>query len=184
MTQLCGFVSSLISACVLQSCCQICREKFPSDDAVFTHLNSAHPSASIATFVTSRRGFSMLVHHDYLYTLNASRKDVYHWNCSNRKCPGRASTRGRRYDDVTSIVKVSPAPHSHPPSAAKVRLYDAMESLRQQALESDASPLALRQKLFASIERDVAALLPSAQNMARLVSRWRNKASHSSNKSY
>ena len=165
---------------MLQPCCQICCEKFPSDDDVLTHLNSAHPSASIATFVTSQRGSSLLVHQDYLYSLNGSSNDRFRWKCPDRKCLGSAVTRGRRYDDVTSIVMATPsAPHSHPPSAAKVKLYATMESLRQQALESNASPLALRQKLFASIEPDVAALLPSVQNMARLIHRWRQKAGQS-----
>ena len=54
-----------------------------------------------------------------------------------------------------------------------------MESLRQQALESNASPLALRQQLLATIKPDVEALLPSAQNMARFIQRCRQKAGQS-----
>ena len=163
---------------MLQSpCCQICSKKFASTVAVLEHLYAAHPSASLASFVTSQKGCSLLVHNNYIYVLKASSKHInnHHWACKDRGCPGRALTHGSTYNDVTSVVK-SFERHSHPPSATSVKLYEALERLHQQALESNASPFLLRQQLLSAVEPEVAALLPSTAGVARRVVRWRQKA--------
>ena len=131
----------------------------------------------LASFVRSRYGKPLLVHRDHVYLLNRKSNNRKHfWFCVQRRphaCKGNALTLGSTCDDVTSIV-VKATGHTHPPSPASVKVYDAVAHLRRKALESDASALTLRQQLFTAVEPEVAALLPSVESMTRCINRWRN----------
>ena len=160
--------------CVLQLLqsgpqCQVCNKALPSTSAVLEHLNAAHPSAILASFVTSQRGTQLLVHHDYVYTLKKSTQNRHHWDCDQRRlgtCTGRARTRGVTYDDVTSIV-VRATQHNHPPSGTKIRRLNALQRLRTEIASTDASPLELRQRI-ASADPEVASALPSLDGIRKL----------------
>ena len=91
-------------------------------------------------------------------------------------CKGKAITCGQTVDDVTSIV-VRATEHNHPASSAKVRLASALHRMRVQALETDDTPLAIRQQLFATVDPEVAKLLPSEPSMRRVIQRQRQRAS-------
>ena len=78
-------------------------------------------------------------------------------------------------DDVTSLV-VSATEHNHPPSSTRVQLAVALQRMRTQALETDATPLAIRQQLIASVDAEVAKLLPSESCMRRNILRRRTQA--------
>ena len=156
-------------------CCQVCNKTLSSTDAVLAHLNAAHPSAMLASFVPSQRGRALLVHHDYVYTLKHSFRSRHRWECDQRRmgtCKAHALTHGATSDDLTSIV-VRATQHDHPPSPASVKVHYALAQLRRKALESDASALMLRQQLFTAVEPEVAALLPSESGMRRYINRWR-----------
>ena len=84
-------------------------------------------------------------------------------------------TRGLTYNDVTSIITKTFKEHNHPPSPANVRLYDAYEKLRHQALQTNASPMAISQQLLASVDPEVAAILPSRSSMERNICRCGGK---------
>ena len=168
--------SQLTRCCFwFQHCCQICHAAFPSSDAVLVHLNNAHPSSMLASFVASRRGCSLLVHHDYVYRHTKSTgvgRGKHFWRCAERGCRVSAVTQGVTYDDITSIV-VRASAHKHPPTPARVRLYEAMARLRQQVLTTDAPPGSIRQQLLASVDPEVAAMLPGAETMKRTMRKQR-----------
>ena len=156
-------------------CCHVCDATFVSTSAVLEHLHDVHPSAILASFVTSSKGNSMLVHHEYVYVCNYKPVSgrTYHWMCKKAGCRARAATRGRTCDDVTSIVIKVANEHNHAPASVDIRLYDAMERLRQQALQTNVFPMTLRLQLLASVDPEVAAILPSKGAMARCINRWR-----------
>ena len=156
----------------------MCRVTFATTDAVLEHLNDAHPTTVLASFVTSIRGRPLLEHRNYLYSNNHSLKtsNRHSWKCERRMCKGKAITCGQTVDDVTSIV-VRATEHNHPASSAKVRLASALHRMRVQALETDDTPLAIRQQLFATVDPEVAKLLPSEPSMRRVIQRQRQRAS-------
>ena len=155
----------------------MCRVTFATTDAVLEHLNDAHPTTVLASFVTSIRGRPLLEHRNYLYSNNHSLKtnNRHSWKCERRQCKGKAITCGQTVDDVTSIV-VRATEHNHPASSAKVRLASALHRMRVQALETDDTPLAIRQQLFATVDPEVAKLLPSEPSMRRVIQRQRQRA--------
>ena len=87
-------------------------------------------------------------------------------------CKGSAITYGQTADDVTSVVALT-TKHNHPSSAVKVGLARAQELLYKQALETDATPLSIRQQVFASVDPEVAKMLPSDSAMSRTIHRKR-----------
>ena len=93
----------VIDVLCLQPRCQLCDAEFSTDDAVLEHLVKAHPSATLASFVTSQRGRPLLVHHDYVYSYskNNSHNNKHFWSCEHRSrspLPSQDSTNS----DVTT----------------------------------------------------------------------------------
>ena len=156
----------------------MCDVTFASVDAVLEHLVNAHPSTTLASFVASSRDHPQLVHHDYVYTYSKNNGRKHYWACERRRphpCRARAVTYGQTMNDVTSIV-ISASKHDHPPSSSKVRLARALHRMRVLAVETDDTPLAIRQQLFATVDADVAKLLPSEDSMRKAIARKRQKA--------
>ena len=159
---------------MFQPTCPICASaRYDSKDAVLEHMIDAHPDAPLATFLTTSRGFPKLVFRDYLYCLSNRSGPRHSWRCEERRCSGRAITYGQTADDVTSVVALT-TKHNHPSSAVKVGLARAHVLLHKQATETDATPLAIRQQVMASVDAEVAKALPSDASMRRLIRRKRS----------
>ena len=110
----------------------------------------------------------------YIFAKNNGKK--HHWWCKDRKlkCKGHVVSLGAHYDDVTSVV-VRATEHNHPPSAVNVKLYDAIDSLRHQAMDTDLTGMQLRQQLLRTVDPEVAKILPTVTNMSRFIRYWRAK---------
>ena len=80
--------------------------------------------------------------------------------------------------DVTSVVvsASTASTHTHSSSNERTRLWAARQRLREWALESNASALELRQRLYSSVDQETAKLLPSEQTMTMMVFRTRKIA--------
>ena len=169
---------------MFQPTCPICASaRYDSKDAVLEHMIDAHPDAPLASFLMTARKFPKLVFRDYVYCLRKRHGPKHYWHCEERRsrgghigCKGSAITYGQTADDVTSVVALT-TKHNHSSSAVKVGLARAQELLYKQALETDATPLSIRQQVFASVDPEVAKMLPSDSAMSRTIHRLNRGAS-------
>ena len=156
--------------------CALCARYFVTTDDVLEHLKEAHPSATLAMFARSLQDQPCLVHNGYKYRCSHRGKDNTHsWRCTIRGCPGSARTRGSSYLDVTSVV-IAAGDHNHSGSEVKTRLFCAMNKVRQLADDTNLTAQAIRQKIFATLDPEVAAIFPSQVGIEKQVYRRRGKA--------
>ena len=157
---------------MFQLVCAVCGVKFTEKDALFEHLNSAHPDAKPVSFIRSNKGNLKLAYDGYMYYLLRSNKQKHTWQCDVRRCRGAAYTRGQTFDDSASIL-VKYLRHNHPGSAVKVARERALEKVYAEAVDSDEPPLSIHQRLLASVDKDVAAIMPSLQALSVAINRRR-----------
>ena len=163
--------------------CALCDRQFVTTDAVLAHLKEAHPSATLATFTRTLQNQPCLIHKGYTYRHCYSGKNTFSWRCGKRGCSSSARTRGSHHLDVTSVV-ISATEHKHPASDAKARLVCIMNQVRKLVDETDMSGLAIRQKIFATLDPEVAAICPSQNLIQQLVYRRRKAAKAKKNGLY
>ena len=150
----------------------MCETKFGDKDALFEHLIAAHPDASTLSFITSRKGKPKVVFRGFMYYLTASSGWKHFWQCDVKGCRAKAHTRGQTFDDSASIF-IRHTEHNHPGSEARITRDRVLQQLYAEAAFTDETPLSIHQRLLASVDEDVAALMPSFQALSRTISRKR-----------
>ena len=149
---------------------------FVTTDDVLTHMNEAHPSVPLADFSETQKGQPCLLHEGHVYRYHREGKNNTHsWRCSLRHCCSIARTRGATRLDVTSVV-ISVSEHNHPGrSDVEMRLFCAIARMRKLADQSRLPSLEVRQKIFATLDPEVAAIFPSPKNVVQLLGHRRRK---------
>ena len=153
--------------------CVLCEAKFAEKDALFEHLNNAHPDAKPVSFIPSQKGKAKLAFNGYMYCLNYSTGFNHSWRCELRGCRGKAYTQGQTYDDVASILTNFTEHNKHAGSDARVVRARVLHQLCADVVDSDEPPLSIYQRLLASVDQDAAAIMPSRQDLSRLIQRKR-----------
>ena len=157
---------------MFQPTCVLCKAKFAEKDALFEHLNNAHPDAKPVSFIPSQKGKPKLAFNGYMYCHHRSRGSKHMWWCESRRCRGKAYTQGQTYDDAASIL-TNYTEHSHPGSETKVARARALQQLYAEALDSDETTLSIHQRMLALVDKDVAAIMPSQVSLRRAIKRKR-----------
>ena len=161
-----------ICRCVFQPTCVLCEAKFTEKDALFEHLNTAHLNAKPVSFIPSLKGKQKLVADGHMYCLNYSLGMDHRWRCDVRHCLGKAYTRGQTYADSASIL-IKYTEHNHPVCDARIIRDRVLQKMCADVIHSNEPVSSIHQRLLASVDKDVAALMPSRKALSRLIQRRR-----------
>ena len=157
---------------MFQPTCVLCEAKFDDKDALFEHLISAHPNASTLSFIPSHKGKPKVVFRGYMYYLMSSAGWKHRWHCDVGGCRAVAYTRGQTFNDSASIF-LKHTEHNHPGSEARITRERVLQQLYADVAHSDEPPLSIHQRLLASVDNDVAAIMPSLKALSRTICRKR-----------
>lgn len=122
------------------------------------------------SYITSIRGKPKLLHKGFTYFKQLEREDKIYWRCTEYDvlfCNGRVN--------MVNDNIINETAHTHEPMPAEVKKQCLINSMKEAATTSTATPMSIVSNHVASVSNSVKVRLPKQKSLKRVVQRVRAK---------